>query len=280
MFSPIMSDSFFTNNVATIFIVGLMFKITILLPYYNRPLLLRNAITSILESNKYYPYWDLIFGDDGSNIPGRPIVEELLREHLEKVVFVHTGMSFNDKIEKGIVIGGLANEVLNKSTADAAIILGDDDELVPTYLRDLAEFFVNHPDVLYCYSKIHLYNPLIQKSCDVNNVVGKYNQWNGLINPVARVDASQIAWRLSCFHKYGARFSESTKIVPGKPWVMDTDKSLFQSLFEKCGMCHPTGLVAQYKGIHDYQLLWHKNATADSLLEYDKMVRELGGVSF
>lgn len=235
---------------------------------------------SILKSHEFYPYWEMVLADDGSKIPARPVAEEILRDHLDRVTFIVNDISFEDKIERGLILGEYGNRAIDQSTADIAIILCDDDELVPTYLRDLASYFETHPEVLYCYSKTHLYNPLIQKSEDVNNIVGKYNQWEGPINPAGKVDGSQVAWRLSCFREYGVRFTTTTKVVPGKPWVVDTDKGIFQSLFEKCGMCYPTGLVSQYKGIHDYQLLWHKNATAESLLEYDKMVKDLGGVRF
>lgn len=254
------------------------FKILILVPYYNRPILLRNAMRSVLQSHQHHPYWEMAFGDDGSVVPGRPVVERILRDHLDKITFVQSGMSFKDKINEGLIIGRLANEAIAKSQADAAIILGDDDELAPTYLRDLAEFFLRRPEVLYCYSKIHLYNPLVQTSDRVNNIADKYNQWEGPIDPVGKVDASQVAWRLSCCRDFGARFADSTKFVSGKPWLVDTDKSFFQSLFDTCGLCHPSGLVAQFKGVHDYQLLWHKNATTESLLEYDEMIKSLAGV--
>jgi hypothetical protein len=221
----------------------------------------------------------LAFGDDGSPIPGRPIVEEVLKDHLNKIAFYRSEMSFDDKIMHGIKVGRMANEAICQSSADAAIILCDDDELHPLYLKQLSAYLEEHPEVLYCYSSINLFNPLKEQT-PVNNLDHKYNQWKVPINPVNKVDASQVAWRLACCKERNAWFQDSTKFVPGKPWTKDTDKSFFENLYERCGECHPTGIVAQYKGVHDYQLLWHKNVGPDQLKIYYDMCVRLGGVEF
>lgn len=255
-------------------------KILILMAYYNRPILVKNALNSILKANENYKNWHLLFGDDGSSIPGRPIVEELLKDHLSQITFVNTHHTIDEKIREGLLLGKYANNAIKSSDADVAIMLCDDDELVPNYLTNLNTFFQNNPNVLYCYSKVHLYNPFFQKSCDVNNIAGKMNQWNDPIEPVAKVDASQVAWRLECCKKHGAWFGESTKVIADRPWTSDTDRSLFEQLSKNCGLCYPTGFVAQYKSVHDYQLLWHKNVSESSLREYDRMYNELAGVVF
>lgn len=256
-------------------------KILILMSYYNRPLLVRNALNSILRANERYQNWHLAFGDDGSKVHGRPIVEEILKDHLDQITFVRNEMTFEDKVKQGLILGKMANDVMRESDADIAFILCDDDEITPWYLKRLAGFFSNHPRILYCYSKVFMYNPLVQKSEDVKKqAVGKFNKWDEPINPVGKVDASQVAWRLDCCKVHGAWFKESTKQVPGKPWTKDTDKSFFENLYDKCGPCKPTGFVGQFKGVHDYQLLWHKNVAAGSLWSYDQMCQELGGVEF
>lgn len=255
-------------------------RILILLGYYNRPILVRNALSSVLAANEHHSNWELGFGDDGSYIPGRPIVEELMRDHMNKVIIRETGMTFEDKVKNGIMIGKFANEVISTSFADIGILLCDDDELEPMYLKNLSNYFLDNKDVLYAYSKIHLYNPLIQKSGSVKNCTGKYNQWSGQIDPVGRVDASQVAWRLDCCKKHGAWLPETTKQGDGRPWIKDTDRSFFENLRDKCGLCHSTGFISQFKGIHDYQLVWHKNVSESDLRSYDEMCKSLGGVKF
>lgn len=255
-------------------------KILILMSYYNRPKLVRNALNSILKANEHHQDWALSFGDDGSVIPGAPIVEEILHEHMDKVNLVQTGMSLDDKLERGIRLGWYANEEIRNSDADVAMMLCDDDELHPQCLKRLSDYFTTRTYVKSCYSKLALYNPLFQKSGDVSNLVNKYNQWSEPINPVNKVDASQVAWRLECCKKYGAWFAASTKFVPGMPWAKDTDKSFFEQLYEKCGPSHPTNFIAQYKGIHDYQLMWAKKTNEDGLRAYDNEIRLNAGVKF
>lgn len=250
------------------------------MPYFNRPILVRNALASILKSHQHHDNWELAFGDDNSIIPGRPIVEEMLAPHLNRVKFYESRLTFEEKVSQGLLLGKMANEAVRDSQADIAIILCDDDELVPTYLHDLSDFYRKNPDILYAYSKVHIYNPLFKSSDEVNNLVGKWNQVQGPINPVNKIDATQVSFRLSCCKQYGAWFQETTKLVPGKPWARDTDKGLFENLFSKCGMAYSTGLVGQYKGTHDYQLLWHKNVPAGQLYSYYKMTEELAGKAF
>lgn len=255
-------------------------RILILLSYYQRPLLVRNALNSILKANKYHQNWELVFGDDGSTIPGQPIVEEILKDHLEQVTFINSRLTFEEKSKQGLVLGKYANEVIDHSNADVGIMLCDDDELHPLYLKNLSEYFTNHGEALHCYSKIHLYNPLFQKSEDVDGLMSKFNQWSGKINPVSKVDASQVAWRLICCKHYNAWFAESTNFVEHMPWAKDTDGGFFKNLYEKCGECWPTEFVSQYKGIHDYQLVWHKKTCANGLKHYNDMIEELAGVIF
>ncbi len=253
-------------------------KILILMSYYQRPILVRKALASVLKAHELHQNWELAFGDDGSKIPGRPIVEEMLKDHLSKVSFVQSDMTFEDKIQQGLILGKLANAAIRSTDADLALILCDDDVLVPDYMKNLSEFFVNNPDVLYCHSKLFIYNPLQNSDWNPDS---KYNKWaDQQVCPVNNLDASQVAWRLSCCKVHGAWFAESTKAVEGKPWIKDTDKSFFENLYAKCGPSHPTGFFGQCKGIHDHQLLWHKNSFKDSLLEYNKTCNELGGVKF
>ena len=255
-------------------------KFLILMPYFNRPKFVRNALGSLLDSHKHHADWELTFCDDGSVFPGRPIVEEMMVDHLDRITIIETRRTVEQKIEEGITIGSHANAAIEASDADVGITLCDDDALCPTYLRDLAGFFETNPEILHCYSKVHTFNPLYQQPSAVNNLENRYNRWKGEVEPAGRLDASQVAWRLDCHRKYGARFPESTTGVEGRPWTKDADRSFFEELAKRCGPSRPTGLVSQYKAIHDFQLLWHKNVGPDELRNYDKICRELAGVVF
>lgn len=253
-------------------------KILILMSYFNRPKLVRNALSSIIKAGELHSDWELVFGDDGSDIPGEPIVKEVMQNCIEKVKIINTKMSFVDKINKGLMLGKYCNEVISNSDSDIGIMFSDDDEIHPDYFKKLNDYFLQNKDILYCFSKIHLFNPLIQKSHDVKNLDNKYNKSSVPIVPMNQVDASQVAWRLDCCKKHGAWFANSTNFDVKKPLIKDTDKSFFEKLYEKCGLCHPTFFVSQYKGIHDYQLLWHKNADEHELKKYYELVKSQAGV--
>lgn len=252
-------------------------SILILMPYYNRPILVKNALKSILKANEYHQNWELGFFDDNSPIPGRSIVEEMLKEHLSQVQFYQSDMTLEDKVISGLILGRAGNYFMRRSSADVVIVLCDDDELVPTYLAELSKYYTDHPEVLYSYCHVHLYNPLVNTSDSVDTAPsGHYNCHREPINPSGKLDASQVSWRLSCCHAGGVWYPDTTK-GGVKSWVRDTDRGLFDRLFERYGPAPFNGLVGEYKGIHDYQLVWHKRS---SLTKYDQMVRDLGGKAF
>jgi len=256
-------------------------KILILMPYYNRPILVKNALNSILESNNFHQNWILLFGDDGSDIPGKPIVENILGEFKDKIIFFETNNSIEEKLKNGLMLGKYANEIIKNSDADLGIFLCDDDELVPSYLHNLNNFFIQNKNIDYCYSKIYLYNPLFQKSKNINNKIqeNKYNQYKTPINPVGKLDASQICWRISCCKEKNAWFNETTKLED-KPYLLDTDFSFFKNLFDICGPCYPTNFFSQFKAIHEYQLLWYKNNTKNFLINYNENLKKFVGDKF
>src|SRR5258706_11440151 len=65
-----------------------MLKIQILLMYYDRPNIVKNALNSIKEMN--YDNWELVFLDDGSVTSGESIVKDILKDSLHKVRFFNT----------------------------------------------------------------------------------------------------------------------------------------------------------------------------------------------
>jgi glycosyltransferase involved in cell wall biosynthesis len=255
-------------------------KILILMVYYNRPILVKNALRSILKCNNNHENWVLFFGDDGSPNPGRPIVEDILADFKNQIVFANSNASPEQKIQDGLSIGKYANQAIKESDADVVVTLCDDDEFYPNYFYNLNNFFLKNQEVLYCYSNIITYNPLFQKSEDSHSLSHKYNQYKNPINPVGKLDATQVAWRSDCCKKFDAWFAETTKFIQGKPLIKDTDRSFFENLYNKCGLCYPTNFISQFKGIHDYQLLWHKNAHKESLLSYYNNCQKLSGELF
>lgn len=247
------------------------YKILIMLSYYNRPILVRNALKSILRSNVHHQDWRLLFGDDGSKVPGEPVVRDILKDHLDKVDFVNSNMSVDDKMEEGIAIGRYANEYLENSDADVVVTLCDDDMLIPSYLMKLSAFFERYTQSMYCYSDVIIYNPLIE---GLPSSACRYNERrNG--NPAGKLDASQVAFRMECFRQ-GCRFPDTTTIGP-LPYAANVDAGFYQQLYDKYGAPQWSGFGGQYKGIHDHQLVWHKKQGALGLRNYIDKVEELAG---
>src|SRR5438105_2894834 len=108
-------------------------KILVLLLYFERPRLVRNALRSVLAADAHHPDWELAFIDDGSPTPGEPAAREVLAGHPGKVRFHNTGDSAGDKRENGCRIGAFMNRAVRESDADLGVMLCDDDMLYPTY---------------------------------------------------------------------------------------------------------------------------------------------------
>lgn len=231
-------------------------KILIALTYFERPNLVRNALKSILEANKYYSNWHLLFIDDGSVVPGEPIAREVLKDHLDKITFYNSNLSPEDKLQ----FGWKFNEILEAAipiNPDIFFHLEDDDEIYPTYFYNLNSFFEEHPDVKICYSNIHVYNPLQEQSKFVNNLSGKHN---ALVEPITspyNLDISQMAIRWEIISKYKLRFTTidmpvfNSGIFSMRIGGSLTAVQLFgKTLFNKFGPAVYTGFASQYKGRH------------------------------
>lgn len=235
-------------------------------------------MASVRRAGERHADWDLAFGDDGSDVPGEPIVREVLGIQFGRATCVSTGRTVEDKLANGLTLGSYANDAMRRSDAGAAILLCDDDELHPDYLKNLSEFLEARRDVAYCYSRASIFNPLVPSSRDALNLDHKYNRWSEPVDPVRNLDASQVAWRLECCTRHGAWLPESTR-GEGAAWAADADRLFFERLRDRCGLCVPTGFVGQYKGVHDYQFVWNKRGGEQGFRDYCKLLREQAGVT-
>lgn len=226
--------------------------ILILLFYYDRPEMVKNALNSINESS--YTNLKIAFIDDGSKTPGKPIVEQILKpELLNKTTFYNTNHSVEDKINQGgSIFGKLANEAIQTLKCDLAIMLCDDDALTSYYLEYLNEYFKLNPEVNHCYSKVLFFDPSKEhyskatKECNYIHPGSSYeilNIWETPINPYCKVDSSQVAWRTSC--------NIDNNIWFPYPQTKNLDASLYEQLYNKCGPCYPTFIYGQYKAAFD-----------------------------
>lgn len=224
-------------------------KILILMPYYNRPKIVINALKSITELK--YNNWELLFFDDGSEFAGEPIIKKIFNDdQLSKTIIIRVEDTVQKKLEQGgSRMGEYFNFHLKKTNADLGIMLCDDDAIIDDYFINLNNFFNNNPTIEYCYSKVKCFNPLTNNylfadSCNEQNLILNNNE--GPICPWCKVDASQVAWRLSIHKKYNIWFPS--------PQTRDHDAYLYKNMWEKIGLCYPSNFYSQYKGCFEDQL--------------------------
>jgi len=183
-----------------------------------------NALKSIKKANELYENWELAFIDDSSTIAGEGVVKEQLPNLLNKINFYNSNSTTEEKIKHTITHVVVANKILKKTDADIAIVLCDDDALYPDYLLKLNDFFNNNPDINSCYSDMVIFNPLeenydglyekyldctlFSKNLVTSAYMGTpYERQKGDHGPccgAGRMDACQVAWRVSCNQKYEA----------------------------------------------------------------------------
>lgn len=235
--------------------------ILILLPYYNRPWLVRNTLESIKESR--YKNWKLFFVDDDSRIPGYPTLCDVLGMPYDKDYIHYTKIHYsitNPKEKEGSTFGRYFNYALKTIEADLAIFLCDDDCLHPQYLSNLNKWFNKHPEEMYGYSHVAPFSHNRNNEWFVEdwryalNSVSKdklCNFWlnkTGRIDPYCRLDASQVCFRTKAYED-GIRFPS--------PQTVALDAAVFGQLCEKYGSCDFMGFYGQYKRQHDNQLGLH-----------------------
>jgi hypothetical protein len=229
-----------------------MNKILILLLYYRRPKIVLNALNSLKNSS--YTNWELCFIDDSGDEDFKSTLTNFGLPN-EKITYVSTKDSIEIKQKNGGVrIGEYMNKAIKNSNAEITIMLCDDDALVYDYLKNLDLFFSSNPNIPYCYSNLMFFNPDIETYLDSkvepykNNFPSDYNlnRYSTPINPVCRLDASQVAWRTKCNKEGGIWFDELR--------LMNHDEDFYRKLFNTYGNCYPTNFTGQHKGVSENQL--------------------------
>lgn len=213
--------------------------------------MVKNALYSIKHSNFYYDNWKLLFVDDGSHKSGKKILYDILWEHKNKIEYINTNLTTEDKNKLGgSLIGKYANNELIKTDCDYAIMLCDDDALYPNYLYNLNKYFYNNPNQVYAYSHVIKFNPKTEMFWEgFDNEEDRIflpfdlNHWIEPINPFQKLDASQICWNVKRTVDEGTLFTY--------PLTLNLDAWFYKKLYENFGECKYTGFISQFKGDYD-----------------------------
>ena len=230
-----------------------MNKFLIILAYYERPKIVLNSLRSILNID--YPYFDVVFIDDGSKNKGEPIVREYCKDIIDKFKFYYIDNTIEDKVKQGGSIHGkYLNDAIYNSDADHVIILCDDDAIYPNFLTKLNNHINKNTNKKYFYHNMVLYNSLIE---DYENGVNKKdfsyftNQWKTPINCAGRVDSSQVTYSRECFVMDNLSYPY--------PQTSGLDMYIFNKMNEKWGTCEYSGLISQVKSNNEDNLVWKDN---------------------
>lgn len=214
-------------------------RILVLLLYYNRPILVRESLKSVVAAGKKHAHWEMTFIDDGSPISGEPIARELLTpEELDHVRFVRSNESLESRLARGGISGRWVTGAMHTSNADLALFLCDDDRLHPDYFVNLNTWFERNPDRNYCYSHLVGFDPVLELPEEGEHRRHHLNHVLDLL-PANRVDASQVCWRLDRIRREKLTLPDNC----GKA----LDKPTFQLLARLYGRCPYSGFVSQYK---------------------------------
>lgn len=230
-------------------------KITILLPYYNRPNFVRLALESLKTQS--YTNWQLFFCDDGSEIGGEKILDEILPEY-KNVWYSNTNTTVEEKqCLGGSIFGHYLNEFILETESDICIFLCDDDALYPNYLQNLNEWY-NHNENQYSFSHVQPFKWKAGITYDqiaenlTNEFTLNFNLNHGkAVHPVNYVDASQVSWRTKTFKDDGIRFNS--------PQTANLDSHLFAQFSANYGICEYNGFISQFKCVHSDQLSYKTN---------------------
>lgn len=221
-------------------------KVQILLLYFERSNLIRNALQSIKEMN--YDNWELAFFDDGSVNEGEPIVREILENHLDKIRFFNTYDSIEEKTKRrDSHVGLYMNYAVVTSDAEIVVVLCDDDAITPEYFNGIERFYSQNPNEVWAYCHVIRYDPTAQ---DYHTVLVDSNDWYNryitAVNPACALDSSQVSYRSKCTKKEG--------IYWNFPQTGALDANIFEKMQNKYGPCGFVGCVGQYKAVFPDQM--------------------------
>ena len=112
--------------------------ITIIIPTYKRPKLLRRAITSALNQN--YPSFQVQVYDNASGDETREVVEEFMKKDPRLKYHCHS---------KNIGMIGNYEFALNEVKTPYFSLLSDDDVVFPWFLEEAMKGFQSFPDIAF-----------------------------------------------------------------------------------------------------------------------------------
>ncbi len=162
-------------------------SITVIIPAYNRSLMLKQAVDSVL--NQDYPHFELIAVDDGSTDD----TPEMLACYGDKITVIR---------QQNLGVSAARNRGIAAAKGELIAFLDSDDLWLPGKLTKQAEFFHANPEALICQTE----EIWIRRGKRVNPK-NRHKKLSGLIfEPclhLCLVSPSAVMMRGSLFEKVG-----------------------------------------------------------------------------
>ena len=220
-------------------------KFELIIAYYKRPLIVLNALESIMKST--YDNWHLTFIDDSGDESFKNTFLNFGFDS-KKITYTPILMSDDDKVAiGGSIFGKYINDTIKECDSDIIILICDDDAIFPDYMENLNKFYNDNPDKMWGYSYVEFYNPEIEHYTKATKVNGdpslgasNLNNSTEQIIPANRVDSSQVSFRKKAF-------TEGNVWYP-HPYTANLDAHVFHNMYKVWGLCDFTNCYGQYKG--------------------------------
>ena len=146
--------------------------VSICIPTYQRPDLLRQAIASCLAQT--YSDIEIIVCDDSKDDASKRMVQGLNKS--EKIRYYQNRPALGQ--------AGNVNRLFDLAQGDRLVLLHDDDILLPDAVQSMSDCWLNHPNLVACFGKQHIVNMagevLQMPSQNLNDGYYRTEQYAGL----------------------------------------------------------------------------------------------------
>lgn len=231
-------------------------KFHIILAYYNRPVIVKNAVHSLLSQQYDADLMYVTVIDDGSPHKFPALYYNMLKTAFEDNF---TYQLIPDSVEQKEKQGGsrhgqYMNAAIADSPAEYFIILCDDDALLPDYLLKANKKLHELSKPVYAFSHVVFYNPQIE-NYDQHHPVTDYkhpgstynlNLNQAEINPVCQIDGSQMICQTAPF--------KSGQVSYPSPQTRCLDAAVYTQLYENFGPCKNLYIQGQVKAAFPEQM--------------------------
>ncbi|MFV1951556.1 MAG: glycosyltransferase family 2 protein [Nitrospinota bacterium] len=119
-------------------------EISIIIPVYNRPLLVKEAIDSVMAQT--YTDFELIVVDDGSTDTTADVIQKYIETYSN--ISVHLRYIY----QSGLGVSAARNNGIDAANGKLTTFLDSDDLWQPNKLKRQMEFFASHPEAKICYT--------------------------------------------------------------------------------------------------------------------------------